>query len=733
MWTPSKILYLAAGLFAALAIAVGIVWVLEHEKGAGPTPTTAPDPFQARREAFVPDGCLPGVGQDAGATSWKTQYAADEDTSTCTFTLGDDVKPSTVSLVQADSGLSVIRVAKDGTGFITSYKASDLSTNNNGYFFNAENPEASHTSFMLPFRGGTVGVGFSRGSGSPSGVGVAYEDGDAGLYFKSGTTWSRNSSYSLPQLSDRQTDWSFFLVDFQTEGTDAFTYRVKLVTRESPSDSFFVSSGGKVTPFPYVDTMEVFFIGEDTSGAYPNTVDWGGSVVFLDESPDVATIESAALEWTKVYGTYQAPTLDEVVPSQTFYVGFEASDRNYAAPVATKAFPEEANDFRVDTTLPSGMSLDSATGLFMGPPEATYGDTMQMIMYNKVSTLSSEPKNILVTVAPAPTISYGAAPTFVVVKGQQADIPAPTVESLDGPIVLSSGTLPSGLTLHDDGSITGVATGDTGSVEITVTAQVPLGTSLATEPLITLDVQDAPPEPLELTVVYPDQVTWVYGTAQQPIVPTVTVDGEPASSVPDGTFQVTPNLPDGLVLDQENGVISGTPTIPAQSDTYRIQLTVPDRGQAYDLTQLTVHGVVEPPQKMQLDQYQDVDYTFTFEPEETNTWKVLAADINPELPKGLYADGKRVYGQVLDDSIREQTYKVRAALALPNGNEGEYIVSEGEFTLSVEPYDDGGELGRNQENAYLGSTIGLGVTAFILLVIGIADDVKRRRHSQKSA
>ncbi len=738
-WSASKILYLTSGIFAAAAIAVGAAWAVEHNKNGEikPTPTTAPDPFVQNRSAdSTMDGCLPSVGQEANAVSWTTHY---NDTSrSCRFATTD----TSVALAPLESGQTGIKVSKTGDAFSVVYEGKDLSTNTNGYVFTTDNPGASYTTFMIPFKGASIMVAYDLGGTSNfDAIGLGYENGSPGFYLKSNNVWSRTGSYQLPSLQGDGTDWSFFGIKYHVVDGDTYTMRAFLLTRDSPDDEYEYSIGGQTTPFPVATGVSIMFEGT-ASNTFPDTIQFGGTVVWPNISQTSELTILAAHNWVKEYGSYKSPTLYDVADAQTFYVGFDVANRSYANPKSIPAYPYDDNEFLINATLPDGMTFNKVTGAFEGTPQAPYDSNVDMIVYNTTSGKSSDPSNVAVKVLAAPLLDYGPSRTFNFQVGVQGSVPAPATESLDGPITIGTGTLPAGLVLNADGSISGEpTTEDTAGAELTMTADVPDGTTLAGRNDIKVVVAAADPNPVALTLAYPPTMSWTYGVEKTPIAPVITVDGETASIVPGGVFSVAPALPDGLTIDPTSGVILGLPTTPTAVESYRFDLTVDtaeSQGQASAISQIDVDAIINPPASTELvlTQYDKVDFTFSFKPSDLDAADILASDINPPLPEGVYGDGKRVYGQILSDSIRDQEYVVRAAFPAKDSTQTDtYLLATGSFRMTVNSFDDhGGDDGisHSSEKVYLATTVSLASIAVILFFVGLGSDLRKISRRQSS-
>jgi len=201
--------------------------------------------------------------------------------------------------------------------------------------------------------------------------------------------------------------------------------------------------------------------------------------------------------------------------------------------------------------LPDGLTLDSVTGAIGGTPTLPGTFVFTVTASNRAGT---DDAAYVIRVDQPPAITSGAPPAVAAVGDDYewtvtaSGTPTPAFE-------VSSGALPSGLTLDGaTGRISGVPT-TPGTFSFTVTARNSAGSDSAAygvrvdqAPAIT----SGPPPGVALAG---DYYEW-----------TVTATGEPAP-----VFAVTVGaLPDGLSLDTSTGAISG---VPIAAGTYAFSVT----------------------------------------------------------------------------------------------------------------------------------------------------------------
>ena len=203
-------------------------------------------------------------------------------------------------------------------------------------------------------------------------------------------------------------------------------------------------------------------------------------------------------------------------------------------------------DHAVSPALPTGLSLDAATGVISGTATQTAAAADYTVTATNDAGSDSFPINITVNVGPPSNLRYTTPVTYVVGTAITANLPANDGGAIAGYTV--DPALPAGLTLNlGTGAISGTPTAAAAAANYTVTGTNAAASAMATVN-ITVNASLQAPSNLSYTtpVIYPT------GTAITANTPTVT--GVVT------TWAVSPALPAGLNFATTNGVISGMPT-----------------------------------------------------------------------------------------------------------------------------------------------------------------------------
>ena len=209
----------------------------------------------------------------------------------------------------------------------------------------------------------------------------------------------------------------------------------------------------------------------------------------------------------------------------------------------------------ISPSLPAGLSLSSTTGAISGTPTALSSQTAYTV--NASNSNGYDTATVTITVnEPLPVIVYSPN-TFTLSVGTAMTAVSPTIYSGSVDSYSISPSLPSGLSLATNGTISGTPTAVSSTTSYTVTATNTAGSDTAT---ISITVNDVAPG----TITYsPNSFTLTKGTTMTTTTPTV-------SGGTVTTWSVSPSLPAGLSIASSDGAISGTPTAVSNQATYTI-------------------------------------------------------------------------------------------------------------------------------------------------------------------
>lgn len=222
-------------------------------------------------------------------------------------------------------------------------------------------------------------------------------------------------------------------------------------------------------------------------------------------------------------------------------------------------------------TLPSGVSLNTTTGLISGTPLITSGGqayNFTVSVTDSASQTQSRPFSGTIAANPAASVSITSTSILGITVGTVS-----TGISTSGGIAplsfaITSGSLPTGLSLNSTtGAITGTIAvanaGESYGVGITVTdasnakdVKTFTGTVNAGNSVLALATTSLSPFTAGIAYTYPLMVS---------------------GGLAPFTFAVSSgNLPTGISLDTSTGVISGTPAVNSGGQTYSFSLSVTD-------------------------------------------------------------------------------------------------------------------------------------------------------------
>ena len=201
----------------------------------------------------------------------------------------------------------------------------------------------------------------------------------------------------------------------------------------------------------------------------------------------------------------------------------------------------------ISPSLPNGLSFDTVNGTISGTPGATSSLTTYTITGTNSGGSGTTTVTIIINDAAPSGINYNQT-TFILTKDVTISSVTPTYTGGIPNSWSISPVLPTGLSFNtSSGEIGGTPTIISPSTVYTVTATNAAGSGNVT---ITIQVND--PTPPNLVAVNNTAINTL----------------ESYLFVQNGTFEILPNLPSGLLLDVSSGEISGIPTQQLSNSTF---------------------------------------------------------------------------------------------------------------------------------------------------------------------
>ena len=218
--------------------------------------------------------------------------------------------------------------------------------------------------------------------------------------------------------------------------------------------------------------------------------------------------------------------------------------------------------YTISPTLPTGLSIDSSTGIISGTPTVLHTSSSFAVTATNSSGNTTASVVIAVTVAgTAPSALSYSVDTIVAVQNVAITNATPTVTGTVTSYTISP-TLPTGLAISSStGIISGIPTVAHTLSSFTVTATNSYGSTTASIAISVTAVGTAPSNlSYSQSTISANQNVAI--TSDTPTV-TGTVTG----------YTISPTLPTGLSINSSTGIISGTPTVAYTSTAFTVTAT----------------------------------------------------------------------------------------------------------------------------------------------------------------
>lgn len=334
---------------------------------------------------------------------------------------------------------------------------------------------------------------------------------------------------------------------------------IPALTRNSPMTPVTPTvGGGKVGDYYTPDALPAGVFLDSVTGVLsgiPTLARSSSSVRIRARNPAGETETSVQISVVDLPLTglrYQSPILytfgKAINPNRPIYVG---------------GSPPPGTTFRASTALPTGISVNSATGELTGTPQqvvASRSYTIQGFRSGEsLAFVSAQVSLGVVAQSTAPTLAIYRGGPFNFVVNESAPNFFPDISGGQPTEYWVTPDLPQGLSIHPtEGRIYGTPTESRASFEYTLHAQNASG-KITSKFFLSVEA------PARTTAVKYDFTFYVFNVGQysgdlRPIV----TGGSPSQ------YTISPALPLGLSLDPSTGLIRGTPVTPWPRTIYRI-------------------------------------------------------------------------------------------------------------------------------------------------------------------
>lgn len=332
--------------------------------------------------------------------------------------------------------------------------------------------------------------------------------------------------------------------------------------------------------------------------------------------------------------TTQAVTFTVAAPG-LFVSGFPAAnaDENqaYSAQFSAQGGTGAGYVFSMNGTLPAGLSLDPNSGLVAGTPAIGSAGTYSNLSVHVTDDGSNiaDSATFSITVHPLPTLVVsGTPPTTSTLGGNYSTTFSASGGTSTGYVFsIDAGTLPTGLALAPDGTLSGspTAVGTFGPIIVKVTDSANL---------------TAQSSPFSIQVVddNPLSITWS-PTAVYAVGDPVSIVSTPAGGIPANyVFGYTGTLPTGVTQNPSTGTLSGTASAAGTFGPITVTITDGLRNAATAPATFTINGIIAITGSPSTDAAVGVPYSAQFSATGGTGTGLVYTSTGTTLPAGLTLD-----------------------------------------------------------------------------------------------
>lgn len=294
-------------------------------------------------------------------------------------------------------------------------------------------------------------------------------------------------------------------------------------------------------------------------------------VKWTSDNPGVATVSNAGVVTGVAAGTVKITAASSVTPAKTSTVSIEVTPLltlSYPAFIATVTRPVSVSPnvgggdgkYSYTGSLPAGLTLDPATGVISGKPSAVADLTPYTItVTDGINSNAAATFNLTVNNVP---IIPSIAPIQITRTKSYAGAAPATTGGTPALVYTISPALPAGLTLDPNtGAISGTPTVATAAATYTLTVTDVNGAKGSTA--LNLTVNALP----TFATAYGTPLSLTAGNSFLSVTPVIAGGSAPFK------YNLDKNLPVGLNLNPDTGVISGIPAQATAAASYTVTVT----------------------------------------------------------------------------------------------------------------------------------------------------------------